>query len=157
MSLRALATLVVAFVLIAPAAASEGQPTLAEIEHEVMCPTCHTLLELSSAPIAERMRAFIRTRIAAGDSKSEIKSRLVVEFGPAVLAAPPARGFGLLAWLLPIAGLLGGASVVAAVAWRWRRAGDREAIPAAPTQNGSAHLDPALEQRLEQELARFDR
>jgi len=157
MTFRAFATVVVALVLVAPAAASERHPTLAELEHEVMCPTCHTLLELSNAPVAQRMRAFIRARITAGDSKSEIKTKLVAEFGPGVLAAPPARGFGLLAWLLPIAGLLGGAAAVGAVAWRWRRADDRDAIPAAPAQNGAGRLDPALERRLEQELARFDR
>lgn len=156
MSLRLVTVLLLALALATPAVASERQPTLAEIEREVMCPTCHTLLELSSAPIAERMRAFIRTRIADGDSKSEIKTRLVAEFGPGVLAAPPAHGFGLLAWLLPIAGLLGSASVVAAVAWRWRRADVLETVPAA-TQNGSGRLDPALERRLERELAQFDR
>jgi cytochrome c-type biogenesis protein CcmH len=107
MSVRVTIVLLVALVLVAPAAASERRPTLPELEHEVMCPTCKTLLELSQAPVAERMRVFIRGRIAAGDSKSEIKARLVAEFGEAVLAAPRTRGFGLLAWVLPFVALLG--------------------------------------------------
>ena len=156
MSIRYLAVALVALALAAPASASEGQPTLAELEHEVMCPTCHTLLELSHAPIAERMRVFIRERIRAGDTESEIKTRLVAEFGEGVLAAPPARGFGLLAWLIPIVGLLGAAAVVAMVASRWRRADDGTAIPASPSSNGSGRLDPALERQLEEELARFE-
>ena len=51
------------------------------------------------------MKAFIRARIAAGDTKSEIKAQLVDQFGPAVLAVPPRKGFDLVAWLLPLAGL----------------------------------------------------
>ena len=38
-----------------------------------MCPTCKTTLDQSSAPIANRIRAFISARIVAGDTKSEIK------------------------------------------------------------------------------------
>ena len=51
------------------------------------------------------MKAFIRARIAAGDSAAQIKASLVDQFGPAVLAEPPKRGFDLLAWLLPLAAL----------------------------------------------------
>jgi cytochrome c-type biogenesis protein CcmH len=155
--LEALAAVVVALVLAAPAGASERHPTIAELEREVMCPTCNTLLEVSDAPVADRMRTFIRSRIAAGDSKTEIKATLVAEFGTGILAAPPARGFGLLAWLLPLAGLLGAGAAVAAVAWRWRHASDPELAPAMPSSNGSTQLDPALQRRLERELARFDR
>ena len=66
-----------------------------------MCPTCHTTLDQSSSAVADRMRTFIRARIAAGDTKSEIKSKLVDDFGEQVLASPPKRGFNLLAWVLP--------------------------------------------------------
>ena len=52
------------------------------------------------------MKEFIRQRIAAGDSKSEIKDQLVAQFGKGVLAAPEQNGFDLLAWVLPIVGLL---------------------------------------------------
>src|SRR5581483_12051119 len=84
----------------APAAASERHPTLNELEGEVMCPTCHTTLDQSSAPAARRIEAFIRRRIAAGDTKSEIKAKLVAQFGPSILAAPPKHGFNLIVWWL---------------------------------------------------------
>jgi cytochrome c-type biogenesis protein CcmH len=137
-----------------PAAASEEHPTLPELEREVICPTCHTLLELSNAPIANRMRAFINARIAAGDTKSEIKEKLVAQFGEAVLAAPPKRGFNLLAWTLPLAGLGIGGVALALLARRWRRARAPAAVD--PSANGRAPLDPELERRLDEELARFD-
>ena len=116
-----IAAALLALLVAGPAAASERHPTLGELEHEVMCPTCHQLLELSSAPIADPIRAFIQTRIKAGDTKSEIKHRLVSEFGEAVLAAPPAHGFNLLVWLLPFLGLAGSGAVIAVVARRWTR------------------------------------
>jgi cytochrome c-type biogenesis protein CcmH len=92
------------------------------------------------------MRAFIRARIAAGDSKAEIKAQLVDEFGEGVLAAPPKRGFDLLAWVLPLAGLAAAALTVGFAARRWARS---RAEPEEP-------LDPELEQRVDEALARFD-
>ena len=112
---RASALLLALVVLFAAACGGESDepPTLAELEKKFICPTCQTTLELSNAPIAERMREFIRVRIEAGDSESEIEAALVDQFGEAVLASPPKEGFNLLAWVLPLAG---GAVAVAAVA-----------------------------------------
>jgi cytochrome c-type biogenesis protein CcmH len=122
--------------------------TLADLEDEVMCPVCNTTLDQSSSGAARQIKTFISRRIAAGDSKSEIKDRLVADYGPQILAAPPKKGFDLLAWLLPVVGVLGGALVLAALAWRWSRVdGPPPAV---------AGVDPALEQRIDQELARFD-
>jgi cytochrome c-type biogenesis protein CcmH len=141
---------VLAAALLAPAAlASESQPTLAEIESEVVCPTCHTTLDQSSSPVALRMRTFIRARIAAGDTKSEIKRRLVEDFGEQVLASPPKRGFNLLAWVLPPVLAVAAAALLAVLAVRWSRRRD------APARAAPA-ADPALERRIDDELARLD-
>ena len=147
-----------ALALAAPAAASESHPTLNELEGELICPTCHTTLDQSDAPIARRMKRFITARIAAGDTKSEIKATLVERFGEGVLAAPPKRGFNLLAWALPLAGLLLGAAALAVLAWRWSRGGGAESSvePVDPSRNGHAPLEPELERRLDEALARFD-
>lgn len=146
-----MAGLALALALAAPALASEERPTLAELETEIICPTCHTTLDQSSAPIADAMRQFIRARIAAGDTKSEIKRRLVAQFGEQVLASPPKRGFNLLAWVLPPAGVAVGAAALGLLAWRWstRRGG-------VDGEDGGPPLDPALEQRLDDELQRFE-
>jgi cytochrome c-type biogenesis protein CcmH len=131
-------------------------PTLAELEKRYICPTCQTTLELSNAPVAERMRAFIRERIAAGDSRSEIDEALVADFGEEVLAAPPKEGFNLLAWVLP---LLGGALAVGALAFalvRWSRTRPEPEAPAPASANGGPPLDPELERKVDEELARFD-
>src|SRR5947208_14446379 len=91
------------------ARASEQHPTLVELEGEIMCPTCHTTLDQSNSLEAQRIEAFISSRIRAGDTKSQIKAKLVAQFGEAILAAPPRRGWDLLAWWLPIAGAAAGA------------------------------------------------
>ena len=90
----------------------EGGATLADLEGEVMCPVCNTTLDQSSSPAARQIENFISRRIQAGDSKDEIKDRLVAVYGPQILAAPPKEGFDLLAWLLPFVGLVGGALVL---------------------------------------------
>lgn len=138
-----------ALALVAPAVASESHPTLAELETEVMCPTCHTTLDQSSAPIADRIRVFIRARIAAGATKSEIKDALVQEFGESVLASPPKRGFNLFAWVLPPVALVAGAIVLAILAVRWSRRREADEAP-------RRELSPDVERRIDDELARFD-
>ena len=135
--------------LASSAAASEQHPTLTELEGEVMCPTCHTTLDQSDAPIARRIEAYISDRIAAGDTKSQIEGKLVAQFGPAILAAPPHKGFDLLAWWLPEFGALGGAMLLAISAYRWSRSRPSTELPVIEP------LDPELERKLEQELARF--
>jgi cytochrome c-type biogenesis protein CcmH len=146
--IRLLAAAVAAVVLVGSAAA--GRPVQADLEAEIVCPTCKTTLDQSSSPIATRMKAFIRARIAAGDSAAEIKTQLVDQFGPAVLAEPPKRGFDLLAWLLPLGALVIGAFAVAALAWTWSRRRDVAGEP------DETVLDPDLERRVDEELARFE-
>jgi cytochrome c-type biogenesis protein CcmH len=144
-----LALVLVAALLAVPLAqASERHPTQAELEGEVMCPVCGTTLDQSSSPAAQQIKRVIARDIAAGQTKSQIKNRLVAEYGDAILAAPPRHGFGLLAWWLPIVGIVVAAVVVGAGAWRWSRA--REPAPR------DVQLDPALERRLDDELRRFE-
>jgi cytochrome c-type biogenesis protein CcmH len=145
-----LLVLAAALALAAPAFASEQHPTLSELEGEVMCVECHTTLDMSNSPFADRERAYIRRWIAQGDTKSEIKRKLVAQFGDAVLAAPPKRGFGLLAWLLPLAGILGGAAALGYGAWLWSRSRGEPAVAAAPT------LAAEDDRRVDEALARFD-
>ena len=144
------ALLLAVLALVGGVAAAPGAaaPSPADLEAELVCPTCKTTLDQSDAPIARRMKQIIRIRLAEGATEKQIKDELVAQFGPGVIAEPPKSGFDLLAWLVPL-GLLGvGALGVGAIAWGWsRRRGD-------PAQ--AAALDPALERRLDRELERFD-
>jgi cytochrome c-type biogenesis protein CcmH len=152
--IRALAAGVAALALagsvLTGSALAASPPRQSDLEAEIVCPTCKTTLDQSSSPIATRMKTFIRVRIAAGDSAEQIKAQLVDQFGPAVLAEPPKRGFDLLAWLLPLAALGVGVIVVAMLAWTWSRRRDSGAV------GQDAELDPDLERRVDEELSRYD-
>ena len=133
------------------AADPQPQANLPEIEDEVMCPVCGTLLGLSHAPAAERQRVFIRKLIAQGKTKEEIKDALVAEYGGQVLALPENRGIDVWAYAVPAIGL--GLAVVgliwALIAWRRRR----------PDQDDGPGPDKPSEdeaERLEEDMARFD-
>ena len=62
------------------------------------------------------------------------------------------KGFDLLAWWLPIVGVLAGALVLAFGVWRWSRRREPEE-PVEPPDSG---LDEETERRLDDLLARFD-
>jgi len=138
-----------------PAAqAATPRASLPDVEDEVMCLECGTALNVSTSPVADQERAFIRELIAQGKSKEQVKAALVAEYGPRILAEPEERGFSLTAWLIPILATLAALALVVVLVRRWRRpegAAEPEA-GAAP-----AALDPADARRLDAELAAFDR
>ena len=138
-----------------PALASEQHPTQGELEAELVCPQCHEPLDESNSPIAQQMKAYIRQHIAMGWTKSRIVDSLVGppnNLGPSVLGVPRKHGFDLLAWLLPLAGIAVGALALAGGAWAGsrNRPGNKLVLADGPA------LDPALERRVDEELARFD-
>jgi cytochrome c-type biogenesis protein CcmH len=145
--IRAAVVALVALAAAAPAAAcSKPRTTLASLEGQVMCPTCKTTLDQSDSAIANRIRVYIRKRIDACATAGQIKQELVDQFGQSILAAPPKKGVDLLAWWLPIAGIVVGAGAIGVGVWRWSRR-DRSDEPP---------LDPELERRVDEALARFD-
>jgi cytochrome c-type biogenesis protein CcmH len=146
-----LVSLLLALALAAGAAAAD-RPSLAKLEGEVMCPVCGTTLDQSDSPAALQIERFIKRRIAAGDTEAEIKDKLVANYGDAILASPPKHGFGLLAWWVPLGGIIAAAGLLGWGIWRWSRARDSEPVPA----TAGAPLDPALDRRLDDELKRFD-
>jgi cytochrome c-type biogenesis protein CcmH len=94
-------------------AVARAGPTLEDqvdaIGRELMCPVCagQTVAD-SGSQLAEQMRAEIRKRLQAGQTREEIINYFVGQFGEGVLARPPARGGGLVLWLsLPLALLVG--------------------------------------------------
>lgn len=139
------------------AAAAPARTSLPEIEDEVMCPICGTLLSLSHAPAAERQRVFIRKLIAEGKTKDQIKDALVAEYGGQVLAMPENRGIDVWAYLVPVIGF---GLAVAGVIWtviRWRQRKDDGDAPDVPDRDSGAGpgSDPDSE-RIDRDMARFD-
>ena len=150
MILRLGALVILALAFAGPAAAACAQPrtSLSYLEGEVMCPTCHTTLDQSDSAAARRIEAFIQTRIDQCATAAQIKSELVANFGAGILAAPPRKGFDLLAWWLPIGGVLAGALLLGVGVWRWSRARTPD--------EGQPPVDDDTERRLDELLARLD-
>ncbi len=150
--MRFLAVAALALVLAGPAAAcAHPKTSLAFLEGQVMCPTCHTTLDMSDSAAAVQIKDHIRMRIAQCWTTQRIEAELVANYGPAILAEPPHQGFDLLAWWLPIAGVLGGGVILAFGVWRWSRGRDDE-----PPNAGSSGLDDETERKIDSLLAELD-
>jgi cytochrome c-type biogenesis protein CcmH len=139
-----------ASLLASPAAAPTATPrtNLPDIEDEVMCTICGTLLELSEAPQADRQRALIRRLIDRGLTKQEIKDRLVAEYGSEVLATPGDEGFDLVAWVVPALAIALAAGAIGFFALRRLR---HPSTPAA-----APSIDAPDASRLDQDMSRYD-
>jgi cytochrome c-type biogenesis protein CcmH len=148
---RLLAVVAAALALAGPAAAcTHPKTSLAYLEGQIMCPTCHTTLDQSDSAAARQIEAYIAKRIAQCATASQIESELVANYGQGILAAPPHKGFDLLVWWLPVGGVLAGAALLAIGVWRWSRRREEEA---APEPSG---LDEETERQLDELLARLD-
>jgi cytochrome c-type biogenesis protein CcmH len=150
------ASLLATWVLAVPAAlASAPQPraSLTDIENDVMCTLCHESLAVANSPQADAERNYIRGLIAQGETKQQILRNMVAQYGPDVLARPPASGFNLTVYVLPPAILVAGLLILAITLPRWRRR-TRAAASRSPARTAPA-LDPAETARLEHDLSQF--
>jgi cytochrome c-type biogenesis protein CcmH/NrfF len=139
------------FAAFAPSATAAPHASLIEIEKQVMCPVCGTLLQLAESPQALREKAFIRRLIAEGKTEAQIKDELVAEYGDEVLALPQGSGFSLSAYVVPIVAFVVAAIALAFGVMRWRRAGGGGRDGAGPS---GPKGDDA--ERLDADLARYD-
>ena len=146
--------------LAAPALASEQHPTQSELEAELVCPTCHD--DARRVELADRAADEGRTSASASPraaTKSQIIDELVGppnNLGAGVLGVPQKHGFDLLAWLLPFVGIALGAVGSRRGAWYWSRNRDEAEAARSCPRHGGPPLDPELERRVDEELARFD-
>jgi cytochrome c-type biogenesis protein CcmH len=149
-TLRLAAVVAAALLCAGPAAASCAHPktSLGYLEGQIMCPTCHTTLDQSDSQAAQRIKVFIQQQIDRCATADQIRAKLVANFGSRILAEPTHKGFDLLAWWLPLGGVIAGAGALAFGVWRWSRT--REDEPDAGV------LDAGDEQRLDELLARLD-
>ena len=146
-----------ALALAGPAAAcAHPKTSLSYLEGQIMCPTCHTTLDMSEAPAAQQIKAQISKRISQCWSAKRIEDELVGNFGQGILAAPPHKGFDLLAWWLPLGGVLGGALLLAVGVWRWSRTRDPEPPSTNVVRAEPDPLSEETERQLDELLARLD-
>lgn len=103
---------------------SSGAPSPAQraasIASEVRCPVCEgQSAEVSDAPAAGAVRAFILQEVKAGRSKGVIEQELEDRYGTDILLRPPASGVAGLVWVLPVAAIVVAAGALALAFRRW--------------------------------------
>ena len=160
---RALIAALIALLALAGPASSVAiaqqcpRTTLGDIEDEVMCPRCgRPLNTVDREPQAQRQRAFITTLIDQCKSKEEVKTALVAQFGPDVLAEPESDGFDATAFIVPVLVPLVALGLIALTATRWRRRRPPGAGAAAdPAPAAGPVLDARDEARLDEDLERY--
>jgi cytochrome c-type biogenesis protein CcmH len=140
---------------------SSAPPTAAQrasaIESAVRCPSCEDLsVAQSSALTAVAVRVAVAQQISQGRTDQQIKDYLVARYGASIVLDPPASGWSLLVWLLPLVGGVVAVVLLAAALIRRRGVGDR-----APEDQPGGHplpLEVADERRhfLAQSLADAD-
>jgi len=145
--MRLLVATVLVFATLTSAAYAQ-KASLPDIEDEVMCVECGTVLSVSSSPVAQQERDFIREQIAAGKDKAQIKAALVDEYGEEILAKPEADGFNAALWVVPIVLVVLAVGGIGVALTRWRRNAGGETIEAEPPPELSAEDARRLEAEL---------
>ncbi|MDX6453615.1 MAG: cytochrome c-type biosis protein CcmH [Gaiellaceae bacterium] len=150
--MKLLVAALAALVLAAPAAACTPRGSQAYLETRLVCITCHTTLDQSDSTFAVEMKNEIARQIKLCRTNGQIIDSMVAQFGPSVLSTPQTHGFDLIAWVLPLGGILLGAAALGFGARRWRAVRTDAGVD--PTDQ--VVLDPEDERRVDAELKLFD-
>jgi cytochrome c-type biogenesis protein CcmF len=130
-----------------------------DLQNEIicMCGTCgRKRIGECTCSLAAEMREEVAAMVAQGKTREQIYAYYIAKYGSQEpLASPIDKGFNRLAWFLPYLVGATGAGFIAIVAFRWSRREEDEDVAAAE-QRPDALDDPALRERLEDELRDLD-
>ena len=129
------------------------------IGEQLKCPVCQSeSVADSSSALAQQMRGVIRQQLQEGKSDQEVIAYFQARYGEQIVWSPPWQGFSLLAWLVPIGLLLGGAILIFFILRDWRTLSPEEGERAYKAE--LVHVDEAelatYRALLEEELAEED-
>src|SRR6266436_8925901 len=131
-----------------------------DVASQLKCPVCQgESVADSQATIAQQMRQVIREQLQSGKSEQDVVQYFVHSYGDQIVWLPLWQGFSLLAWLIPMAFLLGGAVLVFIVLREWRTGVAVAGASKTVHNENEIVLDADLEQyraQLEAELAEDD-
>ncbi len=140
-----------------PELTTEQEATARQVEEQLMAPCCFGgTVATHHSPAADAIRRQVRSMVAAGASAQQILDKYLEVYGERILAQPVARGFNLLAYWMPAAGMLFGTVVVLLWLHR-RRRNEATTPPIAPAAGEPDDTMRKLRLQLDQELATFDR
>lgn len=104
------------------------------IDRMIMCPVCPAeTIDQAQVEISRQMRVIVREMLADGQERDAILDFFVQRYGKDILAAPPKSGAYLVAWLLPIAGVIAALAAVFFIMRSMARSGLRPSPVTSPT------------------------
>ncbi len=119
---------------------------------QLKCPVCQgESVADSNSQRAQEIRAIIRQQILVGQSDQQIIQYFSDRYGNEIVWSPPWWGFSLLAWIVPVALLLGGLVFIVFTLRDWTSSTPRGVVPATAV----AGDDTELAGIDEAELARY--
>src|SRR5205823_3960761 len=111
----------------------------------------------SPATLSLQMRGVIRQQLQSGKSEQEVIQYFQGRYGDRILLSPPPQGFTLLAWIVPIAILIGGAVLLFFILRRWQTTAKTTLRTGKPRVEDADQADlERFEAQLAQELAADD-
>ncbi len=147
----ALAALLLALAVAAPACAIEPQEQLTDpalearartLGQELRCLVCQNeSIDDSNADLARDLRTIVREKLTAGDSDQQVLDFITARYGDFVLLRPPVRAGTLVLWFGPV--VLLAAAIIAMTLRRCRHA---KAEPAPLSSEEDRHLARLLDE-----------
>jgi cytochrome c-type biogenesis protein CcmH len=134
------------------ASSASANQSFYSVSGQFMCTECHEPLDQVNSPEAISEKSYLRGLVNKGLTLPQIKTAMVAQYGPQVLAQPPASGFNLTVYILPPAVFLGGLALLAYTLPKWRA---RSRRAAANPIAGAPPLEPDEAKRLDDELTNF--
>jgi cytochrome c-type biogenesis protein CcmH len=158
-----LGLLLVVALLAGPAGAAFAQtPTpnqINAIAKELWCPLCNGVrLDNCELQACIQMKEVIAQKLAAGESKTQIRAYFVQQYGDVVLGAPAGGGFNTLVWVLPVLVALVGIGwlVFALRAWTRKPRPAPAAVSSADAPEASAQAKDDYMKRVDDEMKKYE-
>jgi cytochrome c-type biogenesis protein CcmH len=158
------AAFVVVVVCIRPVAATEQALTpdqekiVRSAEGKLIAPCCFrgTLAEHESE-IATKLRKEVRDLATAGASEQQILDHFLEKYGERILAAPRAKGFTLLAYVIPVVGLAVGGMLILLFLRGAKGTGSAAQRTTVDASTPASDFDESVQARFKNELEHFER
>ena len=124
MNIRFAQTAVLTFAIVLLMGAGDDTTRFNALGHRMMC-TCgcgQVLLECNhvGCQSSDKMRNELLASLKRGDNDDLILQGFVQNYGPTVIAAPTAKGFNRIAWIMPFVALALGMTFVVVVVRAWK-------------------------------------
>lgn len=127
-----------------------------EIEDSLVCQdNCGMILSSCENQTAEYMRKIIVDRLGQGQSKEQIIGYFESIYGVKVLAAPPAKGFNVTAWVTPFIAIIAGGLMVYFMVDKWVMKSKLDQLDREDSESTKPVDLSEYEEKLDEELKKY--